>query len=165
MLDIDFFRNIYSNILSERNIMLNLTEINNLYKSGKYIGSLKEFYIKYPDFDYKFYLNFYDLNFEHHDDPEIFAIITYLRNSELNIKNQSDAINNLVNIEHKKISKYEIKDKKILMITHNSSLTGAPIVISELCYLYGSQNTIDVISITLKIIMELENYVFIKIVI
>jgi glycosyltransferase involved in cell wall biosynthesis len=148
MLDITFFQKVYAHILSANNIIQNTEKIKEYYTDNPHLYfSKKDFYERNPEFDWIFYSNIYGLKKNGYVN-ELDVIMYYIRyNNELNLINQDYALNYVKNISYDIDSKYLIQNKKILMISHELSLTGAPLVLDELCNLYGLQNTIHLINL------------------
>lgn len=151
MCDIIFLKIVYSNDLTERNIMNNNLEIVKLYYNNKdkYYANREEFYEANPTFNWNYYVDFYDLR-KYGYTGELDAIMHFIRYGiELNIFNQDAAFLKATNVKHNIDSQYVVTGQKILLVSHDLNLTGAPLVLQELCDIFSQQssNKIDILNL------------------
>ncbi len=144
MIDIEFFKTIYIHEL----LNTSPDKIIEYYNNNKHLYKSKsDFYISNPDFDWKYYQKYYDLDKFNHS-TEIDVISFYLKyKNELNIINQNVAKNNADNIYYVVDDKYKISKKNILLVTHELTLTGAPLTLYELCSIYGPDNDVHILNL------------------
>lgn len=145
-IDMQFFKTVYIHELLElsncNEKMINYYNANNhLYRSKNH------FYKINKDFDWVYYSKYYQLDkFNLTDEYNVISF--YLKHkNELNIINQNIALEKANGIFYMLDDKYKIISKKILFVTHELSLTGAPLLIYELCKIYGAENNIHIINL------------------